>query len=76
MTHGIFVSHSTADNTWCHGLVTALRAAGQDVWYDETHLGGGMEWIRVIEHEIIAREVFVIVVTCSVRKWISHAARR
>ena len=31
----IFVSHSSMDKAICDQLVTALRGAGADVWYDE-----------------------------------------
>lgn len=37
----IFVSHCHEDNVFCQQLVTALRGAGANVWYDEHNLGAG-----------------------------------
>src|SRR5260221_13391551 len=38
-TVSIFLSHSRQDTAFCGALVSALRAVGADVWYDEHHLG-------------------------------------
>jgi formylglycine-generating enzyme required for sulfatase activity len=59
----LFVSHSTQDNAWCRELVTALKAAGYDVWYDEQGLTGGAVWIETLQREVQSRDVFVIVLT-------------
>ena len=37
----IFLSQSSADRDFADALARALRGAGADVWYDETHLGTG-----------------------------------
>jgi len=37
----IFVSHSHEDGAFCQALVTALRGAGADVWYDRAQPGRG-----------------------------------
>jgi uncharacterized protein YfaA (DUF2138 family) len=37
----IFLSHSSSDRDFADVLARALRGAGADVWYDETHLGTG-----------------------------------
>jgi hypothetical protein len=31
----VFVSHTSEDDVFCRGIVTALRDAGADVWYNE-----------------------------------------
>lgn len=59
----IFVSHSHQDNEWCRPFVTALKAVGYDVWYDETGLTGGAAWIASIQHEVQTRDVFLLVLT-------------
>jgi len=59
----IFVSHSTQDNEWCRSLVAALKAAGNDVWYDEQGLTGGTTWVETLQREVQARDVFVVVLT-------------
>jgi uncharacterized protein YegL len=61
MDNGIFVSHSTADHEWCIELVRVLKAAGYDVWYDSTSLRAGESWIETIEHEIMQRELFILI---------------
>jgi predicted esterase len=58
----IFVSHSSHDNEPCRALVSALRSAGADVWYDEHNLGNGV--LRdVIMRELATRPVFVVMLT-------------
>jgi TIR domain len=62
-TTRLFVSHSTQDNAWCREMVTALKGAGYDVWYDEQGLTGGAVWIETLQREVQSRDVFVIVLT-------------
>jgi tetratricopeptide (TPR) repeat protein len=58
----IFVSHSSENSAWCHTFVLALRSAGADAWYDEHNLGyGGL--MDVIEREIRARPIFIVVLS-------------
>ncbi len=59
----LFVSHSSQDNGWCRELVTALKGAGYDVWYDEQGLTGGAVWVETLQRELQTRDVFVIVLT-------------
>lgn len=58
----VFVSHSSADNAFCHALVRALRAAGADVWYDEHNLGAGVLRDEIMK-ELATRPVFVVVIS-------------
>ena len=58
----VFVSHSTRDKAFCDTLVSALRGAGADVWYDQESLGAG-HLRRVIMAELVARPVFVVVLS-------------
>lgn len=69
----IFVSHSHSDNAWCRAFVTALRARGADVWYDEQNLGFGTLRSK-IEREMQLRPVFVAVFSPSsiVSKWVGR----
>src|SRR3974390_2286254 len=55
---GLFVSHSSQDKAAIGNLLTALRAADQQVWLDE-ELGGGEAWWRTILEEIRGCEVFI-----------------
>jgi formylglycine-generating enzyme required for sulfatase activity len=58
----VFISHSPADSAFCHALVSDLRAAGADVWYDERDL----EWDelrREMDRELPIRPYFVVVLS-------------
>src|SRR5690348_10391734 len=59
----IFVSHSTKDNGWCTPFVEELHRLGFDVWFDQKGLKAGVQWMKEIEHELEARDVFVLVIT-------------
>ncbi len=58
----IFVSHSREDVVFCRQLVDALRRSGADAWYDEHNLGSG-QLLDVIERELRARKVFLLVLS-------------
>lgn len=58
----IFVSHSHADDDFCHEYVSLLRKAGADVWYDEHNLGTG-ELHEVIPRELGNRPVFIVILS-------------
>lgn len=70
----IFVSHSHQDNDWCRPFVEALKAVGYDVWYDETGLTGGDEWLDSIQREVENREVFLLILTPEAwdSKWVQR----
>ncbi len=57
----VFVSHSHEDDAFCRQIVTALRDAGADVWYDEHNLGSG-QLMSVIQREL-ARPIFVLILS-------------
>lgn len=59
----VFVSHSHSDNEWCRAFVAALQVAGWSVWYDERELSAGAEWVKTIQRELQARDVFLLVLT-------------
>jgi len=58
----VFVSHSHQDNAFCHAVVSALRDAGADVWYDEHNLGSGRLG-PTIERELHDRPIFVVILS-------------
>jgi len=58
----VFVSHTSADNDFTEALVNALRDAEADVWYDQHNLGVG-QLIEVINRELAARKVFIVVLS-------------
>ncbi|HEY7019572.1 MAG TPA: tetratricopeptide repeat protein [Ktedonobacterales bacterium] len=80
----IFISHSSGDNTFGDELVSLLRAAGCDVWYDsqgrpDAHTGewqdglyAGDSWQNQIVKELTERNVFVVILTqkAVASKWV------
>ena len=58
----VFVSHSHEDDAFCRAIVTALRGAGADVWYDEHNMGSGL-LMSVIQSELGLRPVFVVILS-------------
>ena len=73
-TPRIFVSHSHFDNAICRQLVTDLRAAfpGTHVFFDETELHAGDEWLDRIQHEVVAAPIFIVILSphSVVAKWV------
>lgn len=59
----VFISHSDQDSYWFGKLVESLQQANLDIWYDRGGLHAGAEWIKTIEREIQAREIFLLVIT-------------
>jgi tetratricopeptide (TPR) repeat protein len=64
----VFVSHSSADNAFGLRLADALRVAlGGDedaVFYDsDGGLKGGDQWLHTLQHEIVARNVFALILS-------------
>jgi tetratricopeptide (TPR) repeat protein len=58
----IFVSYSSQDKAICDQVVTALRGAGADVWYDEHDLGAG-QLLEEMQRELQTRRVFVVLLS-------------
>ena len=58
----IFVSHSHEDKAFCQSLVTALRNAGADVWYDEHNMESG-NLMDVIMRELDRRKIFIVILS-------------
>ncbi|MGI9124675.1 MAG: sensor domain-containing protein [Mycobacterium sp.] len=58
MTTGLFLSYSTRDRDDLENLLSALRRAGETVWFDE-ELGGGEVWWQKILERIRGCDVFV-----------------
>ena len=69
----IFVSHSHEDTAFCQALVTALREAGADVWYDEHNLGAG-HLMDVIQQELGRRKIFIVILSKNAfaSKWVKR----
>jgi tetratricopeptide (TPR) repeat protein len=58
----VFVSHAHEDDAFCRTVVSGLRGAGADVWYDEHNLGSG-QLMAVIQRELGRRPVVVVILS-------------
>ncbi|HEY7834579.1 MAG TPA: SUMF1/EgtB/PvdO family nonheme iron enzyme [Ktedonobacterales bacterium] len=66
----IFVSHSHHDNTFCRPFVAHLRSVlalpgATQLFYDERALHAGDDWIKIIQREVVARPLFIVILTAN-----------
>jgi hypothetical protein len=61
----IFISHASSDNAFCHKLFDFLKheLPNSDIFYDDNELTAGDEWIRRIQHEVLKRPLFIVVLS-------------
>jgi formylglycine-generating enzyme required for sulfatase activity len=77
-TPGIFISHSHFDNVACRKIVHFLRdrlgLSADAIFFDESELHGGDDWFRRIQHEVIARPIFIVVLSrhSVVAEWVTE----
>jgi Flp pilus assembly protein TadD len=71
----VFVSHSHEDDAFCRAIVTALRDASADVWYDEHNMGSGL-LMSVIQSELGTRPIFVVILSKAAfaSEWVKREA--
>jgi tetratricopeptide (TPR) repeat protein len=62
VTMQVFLSHSSADKDVAERVVTALRRAGADVWFDEHNLGA-TQLLDEIQRQLRARPVFIVLLS-------------
>jgi TIR domain len=60
MNARIFVSYAREDQIPAGALVSFLRAAGFDIWFDKDNLHAGQDWRVVIEQEIARARLLII----------------
>src|SRR5271157_2250053 len=61
----IFISYASQDRAAARNLRDALGAAGFDVWYDESDLGGGDAWDQKIRRQIRDCTYFMPVISAN-----------
>jgi TolB-like protein len=59
----VFLSYASQDAQAAQQLCSALRAAGVDVWFDQSELRGGDAWDQKIRHEIHNCVLFIPIVS-------------
>ena len=62
-SHAVFLSYASQDAEAAARIGDALRAAGIEVWFDQSELRGGDAWDRKIRREIHDCELFVPVIS-------------
>ena len=65
MTQAIFLSYSSDDADTARRLCDALRAAGLEVWFDQSELRGGDAWDASIKKQIKECTLFVPMISAS-----------
>ena len=58
-SRAVFVSHASEDSAAAQRICAALRAAGVEVWLDQSELRGGDAWDQMIRRQIKAAGISV-----------------
>jgi len=62
-SHAVFLSYASQDAVAAQRICEALRAAGIDVWFDQTELRGGDAWDQSIRRHIKSCALFIPVIS-------------
>ena len=65
MTQAIFLSYASQDADAARCLCDALRAAGLEVWFDQSELRGGDAWDASIRKQIKECALFVPIISAN-----------
>ena len=68
MESAVFMSYASEDAAAAGRICESLRAAGMEVWFDQTELRGGDAWDRAIRTQIRACALFIPIISVN-----SHA---
>src|SRR5437763_1499311 len=64
-TKAVFLSYASQDTVAARKICDALRAAGVEVWFDQSELRGGDAWDQKIRRQIRECSLFVPVVSAN-----------
>ncbi len=64
----VFLSYASEDAAAAHKICSALRAAGIEVWFDQSELRGGDSWDAMIRRQIKTCALFIPIISVN-----SHA---
>jgi TolB-like protein/Tfp pilus assembly protein PilF len=62
-SHAVFLSYASQDAEAAQKICEALRAAGIEVWFDQSELRGGDVWDQTIRKQIKACALFIPVIS-------------
>jgi TolB-like protein len=63
LSHAAFLSYASQDQEAAERICEALRAAGVEVWFDQSELRGGEAWDRAIRERIHDCRLFIAVIS-------------
>ena len=63
LTHAVFLSYASQDAEAARRICEALRAAGIEVWFDQSALRGGDVWDQTIRKQIKSCALFIPVIS-------------
>ena len=63
----VFLSYASEDTAAAHHICAALRAAGIEVWFDQSELRGGDAWDAAIRTQIKSCALFVPLISSNTR---------
>src|SRR5438552_10916896 len=64
-TKAVFLSYASADAETVQRICNALRAAGLEVWFDQSELRGGDAWDASIRKQIKECALFVPIISAN-----------
>ena len=62
-TGAVFLSYASQDAEAAQRVCTTLRAAGIEVWFDQSELRGGDAWDRMIRRQIRECALFIPIIS-------------
>jgi TolB-like protein/Tfp pilus assembly protein PilF len=75
-TGAVFLSHASQDADAARRICDALRAAGIEVWFDQSELRGGDVWDRRIREQIHECRLFVPIISANTESRVEGYFRR
>jgi hypothetical protein len=69
----VFLSYASQDAAAAQRICEALRAAGIEVWFDQSELGGGDAWDQMIRKQIKACAWFIPVISRHAANYAAYA---
>ena len=63
LSSAVFLSHASQDAAAAQRICAALRAAGIEVWFDQSELRGGDAWDTAIRKQIRTCALFIPVIS-------------
>ncbi len=62
-SHAVFLSYASQDAETARRIADTLRAAGIEVWFDQSELRGGDVWDQKIRHQIRECALFLPIIS-------------